>query len=274
MSNFENSVSILDTTDASGCGTGGALTVSGGAAIGKSVHVGGDMEVQGSTVLSDNILVLNANPADSVDTGILFQRTQTDVSIANQNYASFVFKEQSDEFVLGFAESDPNRSAVSVTQFAPLRCQFLALESTSNSTSATSGGALNVCGGVAIAKDVAVGGALSLDKNASQFSGMQSVVNGATAENVQGLLFPSERYNWFSIVLLVRISTASATIMEKFTVEGLCLSSGWELNIDYAGEETGLAFAIAGNGQIIYSLPSFPTFVSGSMRYFVCALNV
>lgn len=71
--------------DAAGTTSGGALTVSGGMAVAKSVYIGGSLFVSGSTTsvnsssisIKDNTLVLNASPTGLTDSGILISRFQT-----------------------------------------------------------------------------------------------------------------------------------------------------------------------------------------------------
>ena len=78
--NTFNPINILDTTDATGIGSGGSLTIGGGASIGKDFYVGGNISISGTTTsFSDNIVLINKNPTNSCDTGLLFQRFTNDI---------------------------------------------------------------------------------------------------------------------------------------------------------------------------------------------------
>lgn len=78
-------VTFTSATDAASTTSGGALNVSGGMAVAKSVFIGGNIVVSGSTTsvnsssisIKDNTLVLNASPTGLTDSGILVSRFQT-----------------------------------------------------------------------------------------------------------------------------------------------------------------------------------------------------
>jgi hypothetical protein len=113
---------ILNTSNASGVGSGGALTLDGGAAIGKDLFVGGNLSISGSTTsFADNILVINENPCNSFDTGLLFERFTGDIT-SNHNYSAIIYSESSDQFQFGYVESDV-RGTVSMNTLVPLRAK-------------------------------------------------------------------------------------------------------------------------------------------------------
>ena len=119
--NTFNPINILDTTDATGIGSGGSLTIGGGASIGKDFYVGGNISISGTTTsFSDNILLINKNPTNSCDTGLLFQRFTNDIS-NNQNYSGILYSEISDEFHFGYMSSDINRSNATIDSFVRIK---------------------------------------------------------------------------------------------------------------------------------------------------------
>ena len=119
--NTFNPINILDTTDATGVGSGGSLTIGGGASIEKDFYVGGNISVSGTTTsFSDNIILINKNPTNSCDTGLLFERFTNDIS-DNQNYSSILYSEISDEFHFGYVSSDISRSNATVNSFARIK---------------------------------------------------------------------------------------------------------------------------------------------------------
>ena len=103
MSSYQvNPIEILDSTNSTGVGTGGSLTVDGGAAISKDLYIGGNISVSGTTVsFADNIIVLNNNTLGTTDTGILLQRAAVDVT-GNNNFSSILYSETSDSFKFGY----------------------------------------------------------------------------------------------------------------------------------------------------------------------------
>jgi hypothetical protein len=79
-------LSINTTSNSSSVTNGGAFTIAGGASIEKDVYIGGNLTVLGSQTqiisqtikVGDNLIVLNASPISGRDTGILFERYQTE----------------------------------------------------------------------------------------------------------------------------------------------------------------------------------------------------
>jgi hypothetical protein len=119
--NTFNPINILDTTDATGVGSGGSLTIGGGASIGKDFYVGGNISISGTTTsFSDNILLINKNPTNSCDTGLLFQRFTNDIS-NDQNYSGILYSEISDEFHFGYMSSDISRSNATIDSFVRIK---------------------------------------------------------------------------------------------------------------------------------------------------------
>jgi len=113
-------IEILDTTNATGISSGGALQVDGGASIKKDVFVGGNISISGTSAsFADNILIINQTPTTSVDTGLLFQRYTGDIQ-ENNNYSAIIFSEATDTFQLGYAQADV-RGSLNLTNLASLR---------------------------------------------------------------------------------------------------------------------------------------------------------
>lgn len=119
--NTFNPINILDTTDAIGIGSGGSLTIGGGVSIGKDFYVGGNISISGTTTsFSDNIILINKNPTNSCDTGLLFQRFTNDIS-NDQNYSGILYSEISDEFHFGYMSSDISRSNATIDSFVRIK---------------------------------------------------------------------------------------------------------------------------------------------------------
>ena len=160
---------ILDTTNATGVGSGGSLTLDGGAAINKDLYVGGNLSISGTTTsFSDNILILNQDASTSKDTGLLFKRYSSDIT-DNKNYSAMIYSETADEFAFGYLASDPeNTSGTSFSNYIPLRADKLTLSNTTNAVDISNGGALTVGGGASIAKTLRVGNDIYITGNIYQ----------------------------------------------------------------------------------------------------------
>jgi hypothetical protein len=115
-----NPINVLDTTNATSLTDGGSMTLGGGISIGKDTYIGGNVSISGTTTsFSDNILLVNKNPTQSTDTGIIFQRYTSDIQNTD-NYAGIIYSEQNDSFNLGYLVSDADRNYVSMGNLVSL----------------------------------------------------------------------------------------------------------------------------------------------------------
>jgi hypothetical protein len=120
-SNQINPLNILNSSNATGLGSGGSLNVLGGVSINKDTFIGGNISISGTTAsFADNMIVINSNPSGSVDTGILFQRYTSDISNSN-NYSSITYDETNDIFRFGYITSDPQRASGTVNSYIPIQ---------------------------------------------------------------------------------------------------------------------------------------------------------
>jgi hypothetical protein len=161
MSYHYDPINILDTSNSTGLGSGGSMTIGGGISIGRDTFIGGNLAISGTvTSFSDNILLINSNPQSSSDTGILFERHISDIQ-NEHNYTSIIYKESDDEFVFGYIENDVDKEVNSFSGYTAIKANSLVLTSTENS-SFTNSGSLSVLGGINISKDTFIGGKLTL----------------------------------------------------------------------------------------------------------------
>lgn len=117
-----NPLEILDSTNSTGVGSGGSLTVGGGMAVGMDLYVGGNVSISGTTTsFADNIIIINAGATTSQDTGILLNRASSDVSdMTSANYSSIIYSELGDEFRFGYASED-TRGNLTINSYLPVR---------------------------------------------------------------------------------------------------------------------------------------------------------
>jgi hypothetical protein len=93
---FDDPIEILNTS-------GTSLIIGGG------TIVGGDFNVNGTIAsFADNIILINANPTNSSDTGVLFGRHSSDID-GSKNFTGIIYSEILDEFNFGYLSSDPSR---------------------------------------------------------------------------------------------------------------------------------------------------------------------
>ena len=150
ITNFSKTLTLSQGTQSQSI-TSGDLVVSGGVGIGKSVYIGGDLNVAG-TVLGGNLSFGNITIAQTND-------NRLDTKSGNLQIASTGGKIElkDDLIVVGIASIVGNvnlgNGAADVTTVAGT----LAVNSTTNSTSKTTG-AVTVAGGVGINNDLHVGG--------------------------------------------------------------------------------------------------------------------
>ena len=150
ITNFSKTLTISQSEQSFSV-TSGDLVVSGGVGIGKSVYIGGDLNVAG-TVLGGNLQFGNIRIAEVDDntidttTGPLMLNSVSGITSVRDNLQVDNNLTVDGNATLGNATSDS--TTVSGT---------LAVQSTTNSTSKTTGGA-TFAGGVGINNDLHVGG--------------------------------------------------------------------------------------------------------------------
>lgn len=80
------------------------------------------------------------------------------VSLYNKIYASYFYRESSDNFVLGWTTDDPQSSNITIADYIGLNCGYIHINDTQNAIGLGSGGSLNILGGASILKNLYVGG--------------------------------------------------------------------------------------------------------------------
>lgn len=150
---IDGGVSVKHTQNASSITSGGGLTVVGGVSIGKRLIVGGEVDISGNRI-------------KNVDTPLLGSDG------VNKDYVDSVASKLSGNFTTGqVIIADSNGDAIRGYDFFTTDTTQLNLSipfyinDTRNTTGLTSGGSLNIAGGVNIAKDTFLGGKLDLTGN-------------------------------------------------------------------------------------------------------------
>ena len=164
ITNFSKTLT-LSQSEQSFSVTSGDLVVAGGVGIGKSVYIGGDLNVAG-TVIGGNLQFGNIRIAEADDNTI---DTTTHPLILDSVSGITSVKDNLD--VSGTLDVDGNVTLGNATSDATTVSGTLAVQSTTNSTSKTTGGA-TFAGGVGINNDLHVGGDItafsSSDRNLKQ----------------------------------------------------------------------------------------------------------
>ena len=164
ITNFSKTLT-LSQSEQSFSVTSGDLVVAGGVGIGKSVYIGGDLNVAG-TVIGGNLQFGNIRIAEADDNTI---DTTTGPLILDSVSGITSVKDNLD--VSGTLDVDGNVTLGNATSDATTVSGTLAVQSTTNSTSKTTGGA-TFAGGVGINNDLHVGGDItafsSSDRNLKQ----------------------------------------------------------------------------------------------------------
>jgi len=150
ITNFSKTLTLSQGTQALSVSSGD-LVVSGGVGIGKSVYIGGDLNVAG-TVLGGNLQFGNIRIAEADDNTI-----DTVTGPLMLNSVSGITSVRDNLQVDNNLTVDGNATLGNATSDATTVSGTLAVQSTTNSTSKTTGGA-TFAGGVGINDDLHVGG--------------------------------------------------------------------------------------------------------------------
>lgn len=97
--------------------------------------------------------------------------------------------------------------------------------------------------------------------------------NQVAAANVTGLAFANGVVRSFEAQVSVLVD-ATTDLYEVFELHGIQKGSDWNMSVESAGDESGVAFSITSSGQVQYTSASYAGFVSASVRYRALTLSV
>lgn len=132
-----HSISMKSTSDSTGLGSGGSLTVLGGGSVSKNMYIGGELQVSS-----------RASFADLQVSGTIF-------STSSGNLETLVLRNTQPSF-------NVSTGALRVQGGITVQC-------TENSSSNSNGGGITVQGGASIGKNVFIGGNLNLNSSSVSF---------------------------------------------------------------------------------------------------------
>jgi len=90
--------------------------------------------------------------------------------------------------------------------------------------------------------------------------------NQATPANVTGLAFNNAVVRGFEVLATVEIDAAS-DLYETFSLYGIQKGASWDMSQESVGDSSGIVFSITSGGAIQYISQSYPSFVSGTIRF-------
>ncbi len=213
------------------------------------------------------------------------------INVYDKPYVGFIFNESSNIFNLVSTTQDPGFSSVVATEYIGLKVDNIILTNTSesinstsgglysaggisinctqNATSSTSGGSGTFGGGVAVAKDIIIGGTLTV--NGIPISkGVTSITfnaqnNQPTPIDLTGALLDSGLYG-VDIFLAIRL-TATSNMYANYHLRLVNRTSSWDCIETYVGDDTDIEFSCTSGGQIQYITPNFTGFTSLVFKY-------
>jgi hypothetical protein len=149
----------------------------------------------------------------------------------------------------------------------------IGIQCTENATANTSGGAMTIAGGAAVAKDLYIGGSLSVNgaditPNPSDIIKSTTVTaanNQTSFTSVPQLAFDSSVYG-ADVYLATRL-IADTNLYSNFHFRLVNKETSWEIIKSYVGDSTGLDFDVNTSGQLLYKSPLYAGFVSLEFKY-------
>jgi hypothetical protein len=134
------------------------------------------------------------------------------------------------------------------------------INSTEDSTSASSGGAFTDFGGAGISKKLYVGTFLYVN-NVNLTPNLGDIFYEKTfnannniniPSDITGFYFNNALVTYFTAIVSVLITTNTSTITSGNEIKGIQLSNLWQINSTSIGENTGIKFSITNLGQVQY----------------------
>lgn len=149
------------------------------------------------------------------------------------------------------------------------------INNTQPALSFTSGGTFTTNGGAIIKKNLIVGDSLVVkevdvtpsvgDIVAERVFYASNDVN--TPSNIDGYNFINVNIKSFFGLLCATIVTDSTELDTLYELRGLKKKSGWILNTSYIGDYTNIKLSITSNGQVQYTTPNIPNWVSTIFKF-------
>ena len=256
-------------------------SVTSGDLLVSNVIVSGNLTVTGttttinmeSTILEDNLIVINNGPAGLADGGILVKRYISGTT-GSSNYAGVFYKESSDEFTFAVTDSDPGINQVVINEYLPIRAKSLTLETSgsliANSAQLTNANVTTLTTGTASFTNLTTGNlrVSGLNVNYNSFTGSNNVISSS---DVTGFSIGSS-LNSFDSSLTVVVSLSGSTLYENFTLSGVRTASGWRLFVGQRGDSTGIRFTITSGGQLQYTSTNLANWISSEFRWYVYSI--
>lgn len=212
------------------------------------------------------------------------------VYLYNKAYVGVFYSELNDRFEFGGSVSDPGQTNVTITDRIPIsfsKAYSLATDASSNPTSGalllsgglsianttdalslTSGGTLTSLGGGSFNKSLMVGtqlwvGGVQMTPNPKDvFTAVSFTAanNQVSPVNVTGIAF--DNTVWGGDIYLVAQIIATVNSYTNFHIRVVNKGGSWDLIKTYIGDDTGINFYITSSGQLQYTSPNIPGFVS------------
>lgn len=215
----------------------------------------------------------------------------------NKPYVGIFFNEINNRFDFGSTLEDPTTgNYLSVTDYVPIKCETLEINSTeissnsstgaliinggiiinntTNATSSSSGGTFTSLGGGAFDKDLHIGGSLFIKGlnisphpediyQSDTFNALNNTINTV----INGLAFSNNVWG-FDIYISTKLLLGNDIPFSAFYhVRGINKQNNWEIAQTYVGDDLEIQFGINNNGQLVYSTPDYTSVEYGSLEF-------
>lgn len=216
------------------------------------------------------------------------------ISLYNKPFVGIIYNEINDRFEFGATAQDPGKMFVQITDNIPIYFSSAKSVSTSSSDNSTTGGIVTTGGiGVSCTKDatsITSGGALTVAGGASiektLYAGKDMYINNIKVtpnsgdipstvvfnvstvtnipEDITGLTFDSSVWG-VDLYISIRI-LATTNIYSNYHIRAVNKEDSWEIISSYIGDQS-VNFTITNGGQIQYTMPNYPGFISAVFKY-------
>jgi DNA-directed RNA polymerase subunit F len=96
--------------------------------------------------------------------------------------------------------------------------------------------------------------------NVTKFTSVSLANNVSTPTDVTGFVF-DPAVTGFNVIAKISVN-ATASLFQTLELSGTNTGSNWYMSVEYEGDATGVQLSITSSGQIQYTSPNFPGFVS------------
>ena len=193
------------------------------------------------------------------------------IHLYNDSYVGMIFNELNDRFEFGSTSINPGKENVVFNNYSELYCKSLGLQENINiagicNITNTNNNSINTLGGITSNRLIVN----NVDMTPNETDKLSTVIfnasNGMVRTNINNLTFDNSVWS-FDLHLTSKLISMESTLYTTFNIIGVNKGESWELSVTKLGDYLELVFDITESGQLVYTSPDIPDYISLVFKY-------